>query len=73
MSSSNSWYSTEGKIILTPIQINIGSTLISYTREAGRGSPRRKEVNKASELLGLKQGTACPAPLNVANVRPSYS
>ena len=32
----------------------------------------RSEKN-ASELLGLKQGTAWPAPLNVANVSPSYS
>lgn len=33
----------------------------------------RKDEKKASELLGLKQGTACPAPLNVANVSPLYS
>jgi hypothetical protein len=30
-------------------------------------------VKNVSELLGLKQGTAWPAPLNVANVSPSYS
>ncbi|CAJ1936390.1 unnamed protein product, partial [Sphenostylis stenocarpa] len=33
----------------------------------GGDSPLRKEEKNASELLGLKQGTACPAPRNVAN------
>lgn len=33
----------------------------------------RKAEKKASEALGLKQGTAWPAPLNVANVSPLYS
>lgn len=33
----------------------------------------RKEVKKASDSLGLKMGTAWPAPLNVAKVSPSYS
>lgn len=45
---------------------------ISYFVEGG-DSPLRKEEKNASELLGLKQGTACPAPRNVANVSPSYS
>jgi hypothetical protein len=47
-------------------------TLLIYLTE-GRDSPRRKAEKNASELLGLKSGTACPAPLNVANVSPSYS
>jgi len=42
-------------------------------RSQGRDSPRRKAEKNARELLGLKIGTACPAPLNVANVSPSYS
>lgn len=41
----------------------------SYFVEGG-DSPRRKEEKKASELLGLKQGTAWPAPRNVAKVSP---
>lgn len=45
---------------------------ISYFVEGG-DSPLRKEEKNASELLGLKQGTAWPAPRNVANVSPSYS
>lgn len=43
--------------------------MLNYFVEGG-DSPRRKEENNASELLGLKQGTACPAPRNVANVSP---
>ena len=35
--------------------------------------PSRKDEKNANELLGLKLGTACPAPLNVAYVSPSYS
>lgn len=51
--------------------------MISYSNYyyfvEGGVSPCRKEVKNASELLGLKQGTAWPAPLNVANVSPWYS
>ena len=53
--------------------------LESYTenplmfRAAGGDVPRRKYEKNAKELLGLKIGTACPAPLNVANVTPLYS
>lgn len=44
-----------------------------YIRTEGRGSPRRKDENNASESLGLKTGTAWPAPLTVTNVSPAYS
>jgi hypothetical protein len=53
--------------------------LESYTensllfRAAGGDAPRRKYEKNANELLGLKIGTACPAPLNVAKVTPLYS
>ena len=43
---------------------------IDYYFVEGGDSPRRKEEKNASELLGLKQGTAWPAPRNVANVSP---
>lgn len=36
----------------------------------GGDSPARNEAKKARDSLGLKIGTACPAPLNVANVTP---
>lgn len=42
-------------------------------RWKGGDSPRRKDEKKASDSLGLNRGTACPAPLNVAKVSPSYS
>lgn len=47
-------------------------TIDHYLVEGGDCALRKEEKN-ASELLGLKHGTAWPAPRNVANVSPSYS
>lgn len=43
-----------------------------YGDKAGR-TPLRKAEKNASDSLGLKEGTSCPAPLNVPKVKPSYS
>lgn len=47
--------------------------LIYYSLTEARDCPSKKDEKSASDSLGLKIGTAWPAPLNVANVSPAYS
>lgn len=53
--------------------LNLYSSHTLICLSSGRAVPERYDLKKARASLGLKRGTAWPAPLKVAKVNPSYS